>query len=97
MAAAPSCRSKPGGTTGEDIQTALSLTGKGGRVVVTGMGNYAPGRRPRDPLSLYEQGLIKLDELVTTRHALEDINEGYQDMRDGNNIRGMVVYTDADR
>ena len=27
----------------------------------------------------------------------QDINKGYQDMRDGENIRGMVVYGDSDR
>jgi NDMA-dependent alcohol dehydrogenase len=113
-----------GDIQGEDIQAALSLTGKGGRVVVTGMGNYANldvklslfeltllqkdlqgaifgGLSPRaaipEILSLYQDGRLKLDELVTQRYALEDINKGYQDMRDGNNIRGMVVYTDADR
>jgi len=33
----------------------------------------------------------------TTKYRLEDINQGYQDMKEGKNIRGMVVYTDADR
>jgi NDMA-dependent alcohol dehydrogenase len=113
-----------GDIQGEDIQTALGLTGKGGRVVVTGMGNAANidvklslfeltllqkdlqgaifgGLAPRNAipelLSLYQEGQLKLDELVTTRYSLEDINKGYQDMRDGQNIRGMVIYTDADR
>ncbi|MEO6880599.1 MAG: alcohol dehydrogenase, partial [Mycobacteriaceae bacterium] len=48
-------------------------------------------------LSLYQEGQLKLDGLVTTKYSLEDINDGYQDMRDGKNIRGMVIYTDADR
>jgi S-(hydroxymethyl)glutathione dehydrogenase/alcohol dehydrogenase len=113
-----------GDIQGEDIQTALSLTGKGGRAVVTGMGNAANtdvklslfeltllqkdlqgaifgGLAPRaaipELLSLYQEGQLKLDELATTKYSLEDINQGYQDMRDGKNIRGMVVYTDADR
>jgi NDMA-dependent alcohol dehydrogenase len=113
-----------GDIQGEDIQTALGLTGKGGRVVVTGMGNAANtdvklslfeltllqkdlqgaifgGLAPRNAipelLSLYQEGQLKLDELVTTRYSLEEINKGYQDMRDGQNIRGMIVYTDADR
>ncbi len=34
---------------------------------------------------------------MTQRYSLEDVTKGYQDMRDGNNIRGMVVCTDADR
>jgi S-(hydroxymethyl)glutathione dehydrogenase/alcohol dehydrogenase len=43
-------------------------------------------------LRLYQEGQLKLDELITKKYALEDINDGYQDMRDGKNVRGMVVY-----
>jgi S-(hydroxymethyl)glutathione dehydrogenase/alcohol dehydrogenase len=39
------------------------------------------------------EGALKLDELVTTTYALEDINQGYEDMRNGTNIRGLVRYT----
>ncbi|MGO2110408.1 MAG: NDMA-dependent alcohol dehydrogenase [Pseudoclavibacter sp.] len=42
-------------------------------------------------LSLYKSGHLKLDELVTNRYTLEQINEGYQDMLDGRNIRGVVL------
>ena len=43
-------------------------------------------------LDLYRQGDLKLDELITRRYPLDDINVGYQDMRDGTNIRGVVVF-----
>ncbi len=43
-------------------------------------------------LGLYQAGQLKLDELITKTYTLEQINEGYQDMRDGKNIRGMIVY-----
>ena len=113
-----------GDIQGENIQEAISLTGKGGRTVVTGMGSAANmdvklnlfeltllqkdlqgaifgGSNPRAEipalLSLYQEGQLKLDGLVSTKYTLEDINTGYQDMRDGKNIRGMVVYSDADR
>ncbi|HEY2702551.1 MAG TPA: NDMA-dependent alcohol dehydrogenase [Candidatus Dormibacteraeota bacterium] len=43
-------------------------------------------------LNLYRQGQVKLDELVTTTYALRDINQGYEDMRSGRNIRGMITY-----
>jgi S-(hydroxymethyl)glutathione dehydrogenase/alcohol dehydrogenase len=43
-------------------------------------------------LSLYRDGELKLDELVTRTYKLEDVNQGYQDMRDGKNIRGLIVY-----
>ena len=43
-------------------------------------------------LDLYMDGVVKLDELVTKTYELKDINQGYQDMRDGHNIRGMVLF-----
>ncbi len=43
-------------------------------------------------LSLYSDGQLKLDELVTRTYKLEDVNEGYQDLRDGKNVRGLIVY-----
>jgi NDMA-dependent alcohol dehydrogenase len=43
-------------------------------------------------LELYRAGKLKLDELITTRYRLEDINQGYQDMLDGRNIRGLIVH-----
>jgi S-(hydroxymethyl)glutathione dehydrogenase/alcohol dehydrogenase len=42
-------------------------------------------------LSLYREGQLKLDELITRRYALDEINDGYQAMRDGTNIRGVIV------
>jgi Zn-dependent alcohol dehydrogenase len=42
-------------------------------------------------LSLYSGGLLDLDGMVTRSYALEDINQGYQDMHDGKNIRGVLV------
>lgn len=44
-------------------------------------------------LSLYQSGDLKLDELITRTYQLEDINQGYADMNDGKNVRGMVVYS----
>ncbi|MET9080867.1 NDMA-dependent alcohol dehydrogenase [Streptomyces sp. NPDC004237] len=108
---------------GEHIQQALNLTGKGGQVIVTGMGDETAlqvdlslfeltllqkrvqgaifggvGPRTQIPklLDLYRSGDLKLDELVTTTYSLEDLNQGYEDMADGKNLRGLVVYTDAD-
>jgi len=43
-------------------------------------------------LGMYEAGKLKLDELITRTYTLEQINEGYQDMRDGKNIRGVILY-----
>jgi len=43
-------------------------------------------------LDMYRGGTLKLDELITTRYSLDEINEGYAAMRDGTNIRGVIVY-----
>jgi len=43
-------------------------------------------------LGMYRSGKLKLDELVTRTYTLDDINQGYQDMRDGINIRGVIIY-----
>jgi Zn-dependent alcohol dehydrogenase len=43
-------------------------------------------------LSLYRDGKLLLDELVTRTYTLEQVNEGYEDMRTHRNIRGLVLY-----
>lgn len=43
-------------------------------------------------LSMYREGTLQLDELITKTYTLDQINEGYQDMRDGNNIRGVIMF-----
>jgi S-(hydroxymethyl)glutathione dehydrogenase/alcohol dehydrogenase len=51
-----------------------------------------PSRDIPAMLDLYRHGQLKLDELITTRYSLDEVNKGYQDMRDGRNIRGVIVY-----
>ena len=41
---------------------------------------------------MYREGELKLDELVTRRYSLDDVNQGYADMRDGKNIRGVIEF-----
>jgi NDMA-dependent alcohol dehydrogenase len=43
-------------------------------------------------VNMYQAGQIKLDELITNTYRLEDINQGYQDLLDGKNVRGVIVY-----
>jgi NDMA-dependent alcohol dehydrogenase len=43
-------------------------------------------------LGMYRDGTLKLDELITKRYALDQINDGYEAMRNGDNIRGVIVY-----
>jgi alcohol dehydrogenase (nicotinoprotein) len=39
-------------------------------------------------LGLYKNGDLKLDELITNGYTLDNINQGYEDMLAGRNIRG---------
>jgi NDMA-dependent alcohol dehydrogenase len=43
-------------------------------------------------LGLYRDGLLKLDEMITATYKLDDVNQGYHDMLDGKNIRGIILH-----
>ncbi|HEX4830358.1 MAG TPA: NDMA-dependent alcohol dehydrogenase [Trebonia sp.] len=43
-------------------------------------------------LGLYRAGRIKLDELITARYTLDQVNQGYADMMAGRNIRGVIIH-----
>ena len=55
-------------------------------------GACSPARDIPALLDLYRQGRLKLSELITTRYPLTEINQGFTDMREGRNIRGVIVY-----
>lgn len=46
--------------------------------------------------ALYKSGLLNIDDMITRTYKLEDINQGYQDMLDGNNIRGVIRFDESD-
>jgi Zn-dependent alcohol dehydrogenase len=43
-------------------------------------------------LNLYRDGKLLLDETVTAEYKLNDINQGYDDMLAGRNIRGVLIH-----
>jgi len=43
-------------------------------------------------LSMYQAGVVKLDELVTRHYQLDQINEAFADLREGRNIRGIIDF-----
>ncbi|MFS8533053.1 NDMA-dependent alcohol dehydrogenase [Sphaerobacter thermophilus] len=43
-------------------------------------------------IELYQSGMLKIDELITKTYTLDQINEAYQDMLEGRNIRGVIRY-----
>jgi S-(hydroxymethyl)glutathione dehydrogenase/alcohol dehydrogenase len=69
------------------VMTLFQKTVKG-----TLFGNSNPMRDITKILDLYRAGSVKLDELVTKRYTLDQINEGYDDLLAGKNIRGIIVH-----
>ncbi len=55
-------------------------------------GSTAPRSEIPNLLSMYQAGQLKLDEMITTTYTLDQINEGYQDMLDNKNIRGVILF-----
>ena len=56
---------------------------------------YGTSRPTQDiPLAvnLYQQGRLKLDELITHQFALKDINDAIARMHEGHDGRGIVVF-----
>lgn len=55
-------------------------------------GNGSPRDQIPQLTNLYRTGDLKLDELITTRYSLEQINDGYRDLLNGKNIRGVIDF-----
>ena len=59
-------------------------------------GSLAGGSNPifemPNLLGLYKSGHLKLDEIITQRYTLEQVNDGYRDLLAGKNIRGVVIH-----
>jgi S-(hydroxymethyl)glutathione dehydrogenase/alcohol dehydrogenase len=43
-------------------------------------------------LELYKAGRINLENLITSRYRLEEINKGFKDLQAGKNARGVIMY-----
>lgn len=68
----------------------LSMMNK--EVKGTVFGSTNPRAQIPNLLSMYREGELKLDELITNRYSLDDVNQGYADMRDGKNLRGVIEF-----
>jgi NDMA-dependent alcohol dehydrogenase len=70
----------------------LDLTLMEKQVVGSLFGSANPRADIPKLLELYGDGQLDLDGLVTQTYKLDDVNQGYEDMRAGKNIRGVLVY-----
>lgn len=72
--------------------SALDLTLMQKQVVGALFGSASPRADIPRLLDLYARGLLKLDELVTRTYDLAEVNQGYDDMRNGANLRGVIKF-----
>lgn len=47
-------------------------------------------------LSMYKAGKLNIADMITRQYRLDQVNEGYTDMLEGRNIRGIIRYTEQD-
>jgi alcohol dehydrogenase/S-(hydroxymethyl)glutathione dehydrogenase/alcohol dehydrogenase len=55
-------------------------------------GFMSPRLQIPELLRLYRKGDLKLRELITKTYSLSDINQGYEDLEAGKNLRGVVTF-----
>lgn len=59
-------------------------------------GSNLGGARPREDfprlLGLYQAGRLKLDELITRRYTIDEAPQAFDDLAQGRNARGMIVF-----
>jgi S-(hydroxymethyl)glutathione dehydrogenase/alcohol dehydrogenase len=101
MAEALALTAKRGRVTVTNIHPAMEMSASMSLLDVTLMekqivGSLFGSGNPRYDipklLGLYREGQLDLDGLVSKEYPLEGINDGYDDMRNGKNIRGVLVY-----
>ena len=67
----------------------LTLTEK--KIVGALFGSANPRADIPKLLHLFRAGKLDLQNMVTRTYPLEDVNKGYEDMREGRNIRGVLL------
>ena len=55
-------------------------------------GMMSPSKDVPRLLALWQAGQLRLEEMLTRSYALDEINQGYADMKAGRNIRGILTF-----
>jgi Zn-dependent alcohol dehydrogenase len=69
-----------------------SLASNSQRVLGSKMGSARPGIDIPKLIDLYKQGRLKLDELITARYPLEQINEAVAAVNRGEALRNVILF-----
>jgi len=70
----------------------LSLASDQKRIIGSKMGSSRVAIDVPNLVGLYQQGRLKLDELISGRYALEDINEAIASVKRGDALRNVIVF-----
>lgn len=70
----------------------LDLTLSEKQVIGSLFGSANPRKDIPRLLELFSAGRLDLEGMVTRTYTLDEINQGFDDMREGRNIRGVLVY-----
>ena len=55
-------------------------------------GGVSPARDIVRLVELYQGGILKLDNMISAEYSLDQINQGYHDLKSGRNIRGIIRF-----
>jgi len=61
-------------------------------ILGTVFGSVSPRVQIPRLLKLYDAGMLEIDDLVTNEYTLETVQQGYDDLEAGINIRGIVAF-----
>ena len=75
-----------------DLLDAVSGAAKGSTDGLFLFGSSDPRADIPRFLELHRSGKLKLKELVTRTYSLDEVNAGYDDMRNGRNLRGVITF-----
>jgi Zn-dependent alcohol dehydrogenase len=64
----------------------------GQRIIGSKMGSTTVSKDVPELVKLYQAGLLKLDELISGRYALEDINDAIASVQRGEALRNVVIF-----
>jgi Zn-dependent alcohol dehydrogenase len=71
---------------------AVDFAGDGQRIIGSNMGSTRLGLAVPMLVDLYQRGRLKLDELITGRYPLGQINEAIAAVGDGSTLRNVIVF-----